>query len=130
MQEEIAALFDSFDENNDGSITAEEIYRTLLSFGMKRTPDQCREMIREVSRKDAIDRAEFTKLMMPLMQEELLSQEDRTEDLRSKFLEADTDHSGFLSVDELFNMLHKMGAEVSHDDVIELMAEIDVDRDG
>jgi len=82
MKEEIAALFDSFDENKDGEITAEEIYRTLLSFGMRRTPDQCRDMIREVSRNEAIGREEFTRMMMPLMQEELLSQEDRVEDLR------------------------------------------------
>lgn len=73
MQEEIAALFNSFDEDGDGSITADEIYRTLLSFGMKRTPDQCRDMIREVSRNSAINREEFTKMMMPLMQEELLN---------------------------------------------------------
>ena len=67
---------------------------------------------------------------MPLMQDELLSQEDKVEDLRAKFLEADVDHSGFLSVDELYNMLHKMGADVEQEDVIQLMAEIDVDRNG
>ena len=68
--------------------------------------------------------------MMPLMQDELISQEDRVEDLRAKFLEADVDYSGFLSVDELWNLLHKMGADVTQDDVITLMNEIDVDRDG
>ena len=68
--------------------------------------------------------------MMPLMEDELLSQEDRVEDLRAKFLEADVDHSGFLSVDELWALLHKMGADVKQEDVVELMNEIDVDRDG
>lgn len=87
-------------------------------------------MIREVSKKDGIGRADFAKLMMPLMQEELLRQEDRVEDLRSKFLEADVDRSGFLSVDELWNLLQKMGAGVEHEDVIQLMSEVDVDRDG
>ena len=67
---------------------------------------------------------------MPLMEDELLSQEDRVEDLRSKFLEADVDYSGFLSVDELWGLLHKMGADVTTEDVVLLMNEIDVDRDG
>ena len=113
MQDEVAALFDSFDEDGDGGITADEIHRTLLSFGMRRTREQCRDMIREVSQRDAIGREEFGRMMMPLMQEELLSQEDRVEDLRARFLEADVDRSGFLSVDELYNLLHKMGAEVT-----------------
>ena len=68
--------------------------------------------------------------MMPLMQEELVNQEERVEDLRAKFLEADTDYSGFLSVDELWALLLKMGADVTHEDVVQLMSEIDVDRDG
>ena len=130
MEGEIAALFDSFDQNNDGSITADEISRTLLSFGMRRTPEQCLKMIREVSKNDAIDKREFGRMMMPLMQDELMNSEDKVDDLRAKFLEADVDHSGFLSVDELYNMLHKMGAGVEQEDVIQLMAEIDVDRNG
>jgi len=69
-------------------------------------------------------------MMMPLMQEELVNQEERVEDLRAKFLEADTDYSGFLSVDELWALLLKMGADVTHEDVVQLMSEIDVDRDG
>ena len=67
---------------------------------------------------------------MPLMQEELVNQEERVVDLRAKFLEADTDYSGFLSVDELWALLLKMGADVTHEDVVQLMSEIDVDRDG
>lgn len=46
------------------------------------------------------------------------------------FLEADTDYSGFLSVGELYNIFKKIGADVTEDDIIELMTEIDVDRNG
>jgi Ca2+-binding EF-hand superfamily protein len=50
--------------------------------------------------------------------------------LRALFLEADVDFSGFLSVMELYNIFKKLGADVSENDIIELMTEIDVDRDG
>lgn len=46
------------------------------------------------------------------------------------FREADLDHSGFLTVDEIYNVLLKMGAELKMDELVELMNEIDVDRNG
>lgn len=48
MQDQVAELFTQFDADGDGEITAEEIHRTLLSFGMRRTLEQCRAMIRSV----------------------------------------------------------------------------------
>ncbi len=50
--------------------------------------------------------------------------------MRALFLEADVDFSGFLSVMELYNIFKKLGADVSENDIIELMTEIDVDRNG
>ena len=64
------------------------------------------------------------------MMEQLLSQEDNVEDLRKVFLEADVDYSGYLSVGELWSALKKKGADITLDDVCQLMAEIDIDRDG
>jgi calcium-binding protein CML len=68
--------------------------------------------------------------MLPKMKEELLSQEDSMEDLRAMFLEADIDHSGTLSIDEIYSVILKLGTEVTIDEIVELMNEIDVDRDG
>jgi Ca2+-binding EF-hand superfamily protein len=52
------------------------------------------------------------------------------EDLRAMFLEADIDHSGTLSIDEIYSVILKLGAEVTMEELVELMNEIDVDRDG
>ena len=68
--------------------------------------------------------------MLPKMKDELLNQEDNLEDLRAMFLDADIDHSGTLSVDEIYSVMLKLGAEVSIEELVELMNEIDVDRDG
>ena len=45
-------------------------------------------------------------------------------------MEADTDYSGYLSVNELYIALKKGGADVSHEDIIILMSEIDIDKNG
>jgi hypothetical protein len=46
------------------------------------------------------------------------------------FLEADIDHSGTLTLDEIYSVILKMGAEVKMEELIEMMNEIDVDRNG
>ena len=50
---------------------------------------------------------------MPIMQDELVAEDDQLEDMRAKFREADVDYSGFLSVDEFYACLLGMGADVS-----------------
>jgi Ca2+-binding EF-hand superfamily protein len=68
---------------------------------------------------------EFFDIMKDKMLDELLSGDDELEDLRAKFKEADTDYSGFLSVDEFYACLLRMGADVSRKEVIALFMEFD-----
>lgn len=56
--------------------------------------------------------------MLPKMKDELLSHDDNLEDLRAMFLDADIDHSGTLSLDELYSVIMKMGAEVTMDELV------------
>ena len=68
--------------------------------------------------------------MISKMKEELLSHDDNVEELRAKFMDADVDHSGVLSVDEVYGVLLSMGADLKIEELIQLMNEIDVDRNG
>lgn len=45
-------------------------------------------------------------------------------------MEADTDFSGKLSIDELKEAIKEMGAKVSDDEIINIMLEADHDRNG
>jgi Ca2+-binding EF-hand superfamily protein len=56
--------------------------------------------------------------MLQKMKEELLSLEDNVEDLRAHFLDADVDHSGTLSVNEIYGVLLKMGADLTLEELI------------
>ncbi len=57
-------------------------------------------------------------VMLPKMKEELISSEDDLEDLRAMFLDADVDHSGTLTVDELYSLMLKLGAEVTIEEIV------------
>lgn len=85
-------------------------------------------MIRKYSDTSYVNKAQFNKMMLPIMINELLEKKDNIQDLRQIFLEADIDGSGFLDVGELYTAIKKMGADVSEDELANLMAEIDVDK--
>ena len=65
-----------------------------------------------------IDLSEFQTLMRPEMQNRLLEQDDRIEDFRAMFRDADTDYSGYLSADEVYTVLLKNGVDLSYDELI------------
>lgn len=64
--------------------------------------------------------------MMPILIDELVAGDDQVEDMRAKFREADTDYSGFLSVDEFYTCLLSMGTDVSRQEVVNMFTEFDV----
>jgi Ca2+-binding EF-hand superfamily protein len=65
------------------------------------------------SQGNEINLQEFTTIMLPKMQEDVLNHEDNLEDLRAMFLEADVDQSGSLTIDEMYSVVLKMGADIS-----------------
>lgn len=66
--------------------------------------------------------------MMPELTSRLLEQDDRIEDFRAMFKDADTDYSGHLTADEVYTVLLKEGIDLDYDDLIELMNEFDCDN--
>ena len=76
-----------------------------------------------------INLPEFMKLMKPEMQNRLLEQDDRIEDFRAMFKDADTDYSGYLTADEVYSVLLKNGIDLSYNELIELIGEFDVSGD-
>ena len=129
-------MFKHFDMDGDGSVSAKEMMTCLKVLGVVKKLDECEDLIDKAGGKQdkkgemGLDEVQFNKLMLPVMKESLLSQEDNVQDLKKKFLEADTDYSGYLSVNELYIALKKGGADVSHEDIIILMSEIDIDKNG
>ena len=76
-----------------------------------------------------IGRDQFQALMMPEMEGRLVDQDDRVEDFRQMFRDADSDYSGYLTADEVYCVLLKNGVDLSYEELVELMNEFDVSGD-
>lgn len=94
------------------------------------TIEAAESMVRQVDTDgdQKINQQEFQKLMLPVLMDELVSQEDNAEDMREKFKAADTDYSGFLTVDEFYACLLSMEIMVSKEEVISFFSEFDQDN--
>jgi hypothetical protein len=76
-----------------------------------------------------IDKPEFHKLVAQVLVDELFRSDLDLEDLRDKFRDADTDNSGFLSIDELYACLIRQGTNITRNECIELFKEFDTSGD-
>lgn len=64
MELEIQELFNIFDENGDGKLEAGEIFRTLQSFGIEKTMQECKTLISENSGGgDFVGREKFSDMI-------------------------------------------------------------------
>ena len=131
IKKDIQDLFAAFDENRDGKIDADEICKTMTAFGTPTDLVQAQAMIASVDANGngCLDYPEFEQLMRPKIMEMLLTSEDNVEATRALFLEADIDYSGYLTADEVWNVLIKQGVDIDFEDLVLLMNEFDMDGD-
>jgi len=118
-----------FDINGDGDIEAEEILQTMKGLGFPITLEKAKDMIAsvDIDKNGKIDIQEFEELMKPILLDKLLASEDNLEATRALFREADVDYSGFLTADEVWNVLIKQGVDIGFEELCELMDEFDMD---
>lgn len=121
-------MFNVFDENKDNRVDAGEIQRTLRSFNVYKNNQECTDLIRKYSDTQWVNKAQFIQLMLPIIIDEMLQKKDNIQDLREMFMKADIDGSGFLDVGELYAAFKEKGAEITEDELANLMAEIDIDK--
>jgi len=102
-------LFREFDEDKSGDIDRWEIMKVMQGLGIEITEQKAADMISTVDKDNSgtIDFEEFKTLMKPKFLENILSKEDSLEDFRALFVEADQDHTGYLTADELYMVLAK-----------------------
>lgn len=119
--------FRLFDKDGDGSITTTELGTVMRNLGQNPSEEALKQMINEVDADDSgtIDFAEFLTLMARKM---------KTKDSQAEILEAfkvfDCDGSGKISAAELRQVMHKLGEQLSDEEVEEMISEADTNGDG
>ena len=77
-----------------------------------------------------VDRIEFKHFMTELMKKELIEQQDSIIEITNMFHDSDINKDGVLTFDELYNLFNKINPEITRNELMILMKEIDENNDG
>lgn len=124
---EYKATFDMFDKDKDGRITPQELAEMIKNLGHKVNEVEVIEMIQEVDLdgNGSVDFKEFLGLMVRKMKDIEIDDE-----LLETFKVFDKDGNGYITVDELRNVILTIGDDVSTEEVEEMIKIADRDLDG
>ncbi|KAF9876088.1 calmodulin [Colletotrichum karsti] len=120
-------VFDLFDKDGTGDITAQELGEVMRSLGLNPSDTELTDMVNEVDADNngTIDFNEFLNLMAQKVQVG-----DAEEELKNAFKVFDRDGSGTISAEELRHVLKSLGENLSAADIDEMIQMADKNGDG
>ncbi|XP_021367627.1 calmodulin-beta-like [Mizuhopecten yessoensis] len=123
--------FDIFDEDKSGNIDSRELGNVLRALGFNPTEQNVKEYLTKIDtdKSNTIEYEEFRNFIINLEQKKPEPDQLRS-DLLAAFKLFDLDGNGFLSSDELKNIVKTMGESLTEDDCKNLVQEADSDNDG
>ncbi|KAM0870215.1 hypothetical protein ACQ4PT_040160 [Festuca glaucescens] len=129
---EFREAFAFFDKDGDGRITAEELSTVVRSLGQSPTPEELRDMVRDVDAdgNGTIEFAEFLALVSRQQEAARADAGSADEELREAFGVFDRDHDGHISKAELRHVMISLGEKLTDEEVEGMIAEADLDGDG
>lgn len=126
---ECREVFDLFDKDKDGAITAKELGDVMRALGANPTQAELDEMILEVVKEhDESQRIEFNEFLDLFAKK--MKDPDSEEDLMEAFRVFDHDNDGLISNVELKHVMVTLGEYMSEEEADELIREADFDGDG
>lgn len=116
------------DKDGDGFINTFDLLTVMQHLGSKISESEAQEMIHEVDEdgKGTINFDEFLKMMA----QKAKNKDDEHEDIKEAFKAFDKNEDGFISVDEMKDVLLSYGLEMAKDDIEEMFTTVDIDKDG
>ena len=120
-------IFDQFDKDKDGKISAKELENAMVSMGQNPTNEEIKEMMEEadLSKDGKIDFEEFLSLMTRN------SPETQTEDeVINAFRVFDKEGNGLIFSAELKHIMMTIGDKMTEEEADEMVNEADIDEDG
>jgi calcium-binding protein CML len=131
---EIKHVFDYFDENHDGLISKDDLGHFLGRLGMKTSEEEITSMLCSVDANGdgSADFNEFASLYKMIANDEFPKDGEEDEDLKDAFHVFDKNDDGFISPDELQEMLVNLGIDEgdSLTNCKKMIDNVDVDGNG
>lgn len=129
-QEEIAhfhEVFDIFDRNGDGHITAQELGSVMRSLDQNPSQAELNEMISRID-KDRNGTIEFNEFL-DMVKQQILEGE-KEEDIIDAFRVFDKDGNGTITTADLSHIMKMTGDELPQEEIDRMIAQADPDKDG
>ena len=123
---EYLEAFKIFDRNNDGQITQDELKLLLNNIGQKPSDSEIQDMINEIDI-DGDGKINFDNFIT--LMEKKLRDHDNEEELIETFKVFDKDGIGFITYNNLKDVVHSLGLNYSDDEIMEMIKECDLDKD-
>ena len=126
--ETVKDTFNHFDSDLSGSLSRDEIRNALSSMGIHLKEDEMTELMREADADDSgtLEFEEFLEIVL----KNLGNNADPLESLIHAFDTFDTDKDGLISAFELQSILAHHGEKLTLEEIDQLIASYDCDRDG
>ncbi|KAK2497698.1 hypothetical protein MC885_012308 [Smutsia gigantea] len=129
-QEQVAEFkeaFSKFDKDGDGTITTQELGAVMQALGKDLPEAELKEIIGKVDT-DADGVISFPEFLEEMVRR--MRAWRKKQDLQEVFRVFDVDGNGYISVDELKQVMAKLGEELSQEVLEAMIHEADVDQDG
>ena len=125
--EEFKDSFQVFDKDGDGFITANELSSVMSSLGQNPTDSEIADMINEVDA-DGDGRIDFPEFLTMMSRKAFNYDPDK--ELEDAFKVFDKNGDGFISSNELKQVLLSLGEKATDNDIVLMMKEADTNNDG
>ncbi|CAF1222029.1 unnamed protein product, partial [Didymodactylos carnosus] len=127
INQQLQDAFNLFDTDKSRTISSTELKQVLVALNFKPTEQLIRKIMKEMDTDGdgVIEFDEFVRVMGGVYERKFSNDE-----MRRAFQCFDTDHSGFITPNELREVLRKLNHNVTEARISEIMREIDSDLDG
>lgn len=132
FEEEVKQVFDMLDKDKDGSIDYNEIALGIKAYCIIPSQSQTKDLMNKIDKNNngKIEYEEFKSFVEETVKKQVLDQEDDMQDLRQKFVEADLMKVGYLTPEQLFDILRSTKADITHEELVYLISYADANHDG
>lgn len=124
---EFKEAFSKFDKDGNGSINTQELGAVMQALGKDLSEAELKEFISKVDT-DADGVISFPEFLEEMVRR--MKAWRKKQDLQEAFRVFDVDRNGYISVDELKQVMAKLGEELSQEVLEAMIHEADVDQDG
>lgn len=124
---EFKEAFSKFDKDGNGSINTQELGAVMQALGKDLSEAELKEFISKVDT-DADGVISFPEFLEEMVRG--MKAWGKKQDLQEAFRVFDVDGNGYISVDELKQVMAKLGEELSQEVLEAMIHEADVDQDG